>query len=756
MRKLIVVFLIAVIVLCGTILYGPAISLVPEWQKVTNKEIPTSLQEDIALVREDDGGEVSVTVEFSHDEFFYDEDIAVEILSNNPSAKIYYTTDSSTPTRDSIQYTKAITMSASETEQCVVLKAIAIDDKEQSEVLTHSYFLGRDINKRFVTNYVFSLSTDDEHLHDYETGILVAGKIYDDYMAENPETEIKEWHRPANYHGRGREWEKPVHVEAFNQEGKRVIAQNVGLRVNGRATRYFSQKSLRLIARKEYEPTEGKFKYPFFKELTTADTYEIPIVSYDTLVLRNDGNDWDLGRLRTPLASLISKEAGFDVVTPYATSAVFVNGIYYGYAVLNVNINEQFLEDLYEAPERSFDIVEGGSTKVATEDKDIANEFNELLKCAETGDIKELEKNFDIDNLLLYYAIGVYVSNSDWPSNNVRIWRYTGSAEHDNRAKELDGRWRFILYDLDQTMNRNERSAPDFKSLQRLINHASDDPEVIRDSQSPIFATLLTRPEYAEQFVNNICDLAYEHFSRDNMQKTIKAMDEVSLEEIKISNEYYAMPIENLVESRDNLVSFAEQRPDYILEEVKEFFGYSDMYQIKSDGSCKINTLNGNEGKYFVESHVPITPTPDKGEEFDYWLINGEKRTGENLLVSVKDVDSSGVVNIKAVYRQKQSPLIFEDTYDDGEMFGFTICNTSDTIQSTRGLYLSDNVNELQKWEFPDLNIGANIKWDFVGKNVTAYDSLLKIKLNFNPREGEMIFLSDDKGEVLDYILMEP
>ena len=762
MRKVIVVFLLAVMVLCGNILYGPTVSIVPEWQRLSTKAMPISLQEDIVLVRENTvGGGATVTVEFSHDEYFYDKDIAVVVSSNNPSAKIYYTTDGSIPTKESLQYNKPITMTADEIERCVVLKAIAIDEDEQSEVLTHSYFLGRDIKERFSTDYVFSLSTDDANLYDYETGILVPGKDYDEYMLAGHGEGVIELLRPGNYSRRGRGWEKPIHVEAFSQLGERVIVQNAGLRVHGGATRFYPQKSLKLIARKEYEPQEGKFKYPFFESLTTADAYKIPIVSYDTLILSNDGNDWEAGRIRRSVLSLISKEAGFDVVTPYTAATIFVNGSYYGYSALNVDVNAQFLENLYEAPERSFDIVDGGGSGVHTEEEAIANEFNEILKCAEGGDISEIEKNFDIDSLLQYYSIETYISNADWliGNKNIKMWRYTGSWEYGNMAKELDGRWRFILYDLDHGMNHTttntdyirEESAANFEML-RLMMIASKEPGAL---YSPIFKTLMAKPEYRDKFVNDICDLAYEHFALDNVRNTIEKVDMNSLEEIVVTTNHYDLDGDWLMKDRDNMLDFVEQRPAFILEEAKELFGYTDMYLIKTDGSCKINTLNGKTGKYFVESHVPILPTPDKREAFDYWMINGEKRTEEELLVSVKDTDDSGVVNIRAVYREKELPLEFKYTYDKGELFGFTMTNLTDKVQSTQGLYLSDNVNELKKWQFPDLNVGVGKTWEFVGKNVTAYDALLKIKLNFNPREDEMIFLSNDKGEILDYILMK-
>jgi hypothetical protein len=100
-------------------------------------------------------------------------------------------------------------------------------------------------------------------------------------------------------------------------------------------------------------------------------------------------------------------------------------------------------------------------------------------------------------------------------------------------------------------------------------------------------------------------------------------------------------------------------------------------------------------------------------------------------------------------------PLLFIDTFDDGELFGFDMHNPTDTVQNTQSLFLSDNVNNLKKWQFPVLNIRPGSSMRFVGRSSTSPDALFMIALNFNPRHGETIFLSNEEGVILDYILMK-
>ena len=760
MRKWIILTFLLVGITCALISCNSADPSISALQSPL-AELPPSLLEDLIFVQ--NNAEPELSVSFSHKDFFYDDAISVTISANNDQARIYYTTDGSAPTCVGEEFIHPLEFAAEETVSGVVLKAVAIYDGEQSPVLTQSYFIGTSIDARFST-YVFSLSVDADNLYDYESGILVSGRTYDDYMAEFAYLEEDDSDRPANYYGRGSKWERPVYVEVFTPEGDRVISQNAGIRVHGGSSRYYPVKSFMLIARKAYEPGAGKFKYDFFSDFLSTDGYRRPITSHDRIILRPGGSDITQSRIRTPLVSQITQGAGFSTVSPQAGAAVFLNGEYYGFAWITVQINEQFLESLFDAPEQSFEVLTGGNTDIITDDEAILSSFYQLLDYAEYGEgsdeaIQYICDYFDVDEMLLYYAIRTYTGDYDWPDNNVMIWRYTGSSHTENHAKELDGRWRFRFYDADSSLWYSEFAAPYVKSITRLLYDDMNNPIVYgRLGNSPVIRALLERTEHAEKFSNYLCDMMFEHFSAENVEMVMDELNEISLHEMEYSTLHGAgadwIGMEHILESRAQLIAFSEQRPDFILEEMRAVFGYTSLYRIVSDGSAKINTLNGNEGFYFIENRVPVTPVLSKGQAFDHWLINGEKHHEENLLLSIGDANADGVVNIQMVTKEELPSLFFEDTYDTGELYGFTMYNPTDTVQNTKRLYLSDDINNLKKWRFPNLNISPGAVWEFVGQNCTSFDSLLKIGLNFNPRSDEVIFLSNEDGIILDYIVM--
>ena len=746
MRKITVLAFFCVGIACMAALFFPQAALVPDAMRAEAfREMPPSLAEDLALALDHDGGGLEVS--FSHEGFFHGETIHVSITASNPDASIYYTTDGSDPAAGGERYSHPLEFVTGDTVRCIVLKAIAIDSGGRSPVLTRSYFVGVDIGGRF-QGLVFSISTDVHNLYDYERGILVRGQVYDEFMAANPNTDIPERRRPANNRMRGREWERPAYIEAFSSDGERIIAQNAGFRLHGSAARGGPHNSFRIVARREYEPGIGMFGAELFPGYLSVGEYGLPIMSFDTLILRRSGNDWFGGRIRTPLISQIALEAGYSSVSPQAAAAVFINGVYHGHAWVSARINEQFLERLYDAPQRAFEIVDGGNRWVDG-DEDLQREFALVLEHAERGfteeTVRHLESFFDIDDLLFYYAIQAYSGSTNWPDNNMRMWRYTGSVGADNLADELDGRWRFLLYDIDRSLNLTLENSPDARSIGRLLEG---------EDSSPILRALLQMPDYAEKFANYICDMASDHFSALNVRRVVDEIDHASLSEIRRTMERYGRDFEEIMLSREQMHAFFEERPGYMLDELREIFGYANMYRIVSDGSAKIGTMNGIEGLYFVEHGVLASPVLVRGQAFDHWLVNGAVRYEENLLISAQDADADGVVYVRIVTNEVLPPLLFGDTFDKGDLFGFTMYNPTDSVQSTLGLYLSDDIRDLRRWRFPALSISPGSAWEFVGRDSSSLDALLKIGLNFNPRHGEIVFLSDEDGTILDYTVM--
>ncbi|MCD8509712.1 MAG: chitobiase/beta-hexosaminidase C-terminal domain-containing protein [Bacillus sp. (in: Bacteria)] len=224
-------------------------------------------------------------LDFSHESGFYDEEFEVALFSAFEGKTIYYTLNGSEP--DPIQnqehtflYERPIPVTdrmgdpndismirtnfldnhrawrepQGEIPKAAVIRAALFDDSQQfrSAVATHTYFVGK--NHQLP---VISIATDPVHFFGVE-GIYVPGAHYDpEVEEENPGT-------TGNFYERGRDWERPIHMEFFEVDGTLGFSQGAGARIHGAFTRRFPQKTLRIYARNDYG--NNRVNYPLFGE----------------------------------------------------------------------------------------------------------------------------------------------------------------------------------------------------------------------------------------------------------------------------------------------------------------------------------------------------------------------------------------------------------------------------------------------------------------------------------------------------------
>jgi len=168
---------------------------------------------------------------FSHAAGFYTAPFYLSLSTYNSSDSIFYTLDGSEPSRTSILYNTPISVDSIAIVRAKVYRA---DEVLPGPISTASYFVG--INKDLP---IISLVTDPKNLWDSITGIYTIGTnaspVYPYYG--------------ANY---WMDWERPAHIEFFDENNEQKIAQDLGIKIHGRISRTFPMKSLRLIARGTY------------------------------------------------------------------------------------------------------------------------------------------------------------------------------------------------------------------------------------------------------------------------------------------------------------------------------------------------------------------------------------------------------------------------------------------------------------------------------------------------------------------------
>lgn len=533
--------------------------------------------------------------------------------------------------------------------------AFSANDGKMSAVTTETYLVGLD----YENIKIVSLVLDSDSLFDYETGIYVMGKAYDDWMASDPEAVRKgSWEIKGNFSQKGREWEREVLFQLIENDGSFGVEQNMGIRIMGTATRTYYQKSFRLYARKEYG--EKRLEYPLIPGLMT-DTGDQPLEEFKTFILRNGGNDNYYTLLRDPyVQSLVSDRA-------FATQGaepciVFINGEYWGIYSITEDYSEHYIEDNYGVDDQDAIIVKnvvGSEAEVDEGEPEDIKLYKELQDSIYWRDFTQAKHydwlcaNADIANFIDYMAVLLYVDNGDgaFAGNNWRVWR---AREIDHANEFADGRWRFMLYDNDFALAfRPDEGGAEKNTLEQIQNTTW--------GWGLLFNKLMENETFKAQFINTFMDLRNTCFYPEDALERLDEMKSVIAPYMaeqyrrnglgwvaRMTDEEMGWFFEG---NLDNIRKFISGRYDYSVTMLRDGFGLGDAHSISlsvnnpEGGTVSVNTVTPDlaggawQGKYFSEYEITLTAVPADGYVFTGWSGDATEEQAEVTLGLSRDME---------------------------------------------------------------------------------------------------------------------
>jgi Lamin Tail Domain/Chitobiase/beta-hexosaminidase C-terminal domain/PA14 domain len=199
-----------------------------------------------------------------------------------------------------------------------VLRAIATKvNWIQSEPVTQNYFIFPNGASRY-TLPIVSLNTHTPDWVGYQNGIFVPGKDYDDWKA-TVGTASNFNYIDANFNRDSYTSERRANF-SYIKNGITTLNQEIGIRIQGDASRQISIKTIRLYPRTEYGGP-GSFNIPFFPNDNTA--------SFRRIFIRNSSQDYNLTLLRDGLIQTSVNHLNF-TTQKYTPVISFINGEYFG------------------------------------------------------------------------------------------------------------------------------------------------------------------------------------------------------------------------------------------------------------------------------------------------------------------------------------------------------------------------------------------------------------------------------------------
>lgn len=488
---------------------------------------------------------------------FYEEEFLLEIDAGENM--VYYTTDGSLPTTESQRYSGPIRIAdisgeenvyrsrddfsdnpedicTEKVDKAVVVRAVSVNEQgEISRDTIGTYFVGKDYSEKYANYLVVSLTADPDDLFG-EDGIYVLGEKYAEYL-EN----LEKWGEEAAVNGinanflqRGREWERRAWLECFDVGGNLCHTQLVGLRINGSSTRFGAVKSFKIYARERYDGN------------CFIDGELLPGSSGQrSLVLRHG-----IGKSQF-LQSLAESE---EVATQnYQPCILFLNGEFWGEYCIQERISREFVAGCYglepekiifrKGEEESLSPYEEGFERSCAE-YEMLQESIESWYASGEDCYAEIDACIDIQSYMDYLCYQIFFANGDFSDHkNAAIWKYAGVR--DEREK-TDGRWRWILFDLDLTLEDVSRDS--FRERMPYTEYVLWD--------DPLFASLMRSDRFREDFVHTLQEMCSEELDYVNIMQKLKEQEGL-----------YG----SLLSDSDR--EFIKERETYLMEYVSRYFG---------------------------------------------------------------------------------------------------------------------------------------------------------------------------------------
>ena len=457
----------------------------------------------------------------------------IEITAANGAA-IYYTTDGSKPTTNSTAYHGPITIS-----KTMPLRAIAVESgKLTSEVTTENYLVTEQHDIPVVC-----ISSDPDGLFGYENGILADGPGHTHNEADFP-------YQGANF---WKDWEREISFEWFEADGTKGVEFPAGIKVFGQYSRADPQKSMAIYLRGSYG--QSSVTYPFFRD------YDV--TTFENLILRTSGQDWNVTKLRDAFFSQSVKDTMDLDYMEYRPCAVYINGEYWGLYNLREKQNENYIVHHYPGTVKGqLDVIKADNNAQAGTNEDI-KDLREYISSHDLSDpevYEEVCKRVDADEFIDYIIVETFYNNTD--TGNIRLWRDRNG-----------GKYRWMLFDMDWGLSP---STYQWNTIEEFFNpngHGVGD-----NFSSTIQCGLLENDEWREKFIERYAYHLNNTFAPERLRTLLDAMAAEIRTEMPRHIERWEQPssMERWESNVERLANMAEEKVEITKQDLKEFFNLSD------------------------------------------------------------------------------------------------------------------------------------------------------------------------------------
>lgn len=490
---------------------------------------------------------------------FYDD--AFELTMEAPAGcEIYYTTDGTAPSKKATKYQSALsignrsgadykyaategtglaeTSMPSSINQGVVVRAITVDAAgKESDEYTQSYYVGLKNATGYVNMPVISITTNPENLFDYDKGMYVLGRSYEDAVAQD----IDLVNRGNMYNG----WTKDATIEYFEADKSKTYEGSVKLSMLTDYSVLSPQKGFHVTA------SDGAFVGSSLETFLNDENKAFDIQT----------NKMDNGyKIREYFVNSMIKETsvGAKAISP---CVVFIDGEYWGGYMLSKAFDQKYLKSTYNVDEKAVFVRDAIAS-----DPHYQKEYNSFRSFVMKSDMTKesnytkVRKQMDIQSFLDYLCVNMFIANGQYGSERSVTWKTvkTGDSEY------ADGKWRFLIGNTDYSL--------DNEILGELASSSIDSflmPGVIDDDFT---LSLLKNKEFKKQLIETMDKMVDEIFTKEKTETTLnQVVNKVQKFAINSYTRFFGKTTDDFYSSEiEKITEFLDERGDYIKKYTEE------------------------------------------------------------------------------------------------------------------------------------------------------------------------------------------
>lgn len=576
-------------------------------------EVPSDLRTEISKGRNSDGGSewcyfdepspgtsnvnswcfagVAEAPELNLPSGWYEGEQSVSGLGGDDILR--YTTNGDIPTESSL----GLTTYSFDENTSLSVRAFSEDNLLPSPVVDYTYILEEDNHDLPVV----SIHTNHDNLWDWNDGIYVLGPNANDAF---PFFGSNFW----------QPWSKYSRLELFNGNKELIANEEMDLEIHGGWSRAFNQKSFRLDFKSIYS---GDLEVPLFSQKPSIN-------QFNNINIRSGGNRLYDDKIMDGLMSRLCHSLHIDVLA-YEPCLVYLNGEFWGVYGIREKADEHYLESNHLVDNNEVDLLNSFSTLNGSEEHFIETFSLILNEPVDSEFFYELvTSRIDLENYIDYFIVQTYMQNKDWMGiawipNNIKLWR-----------NQDDGRWRYILYDMDASFGFFEGYYSEVSD--NYIDYARN-PEYVSE-HSLLFNRLLLNDQIKCEFTTRYADLMNTIFHPDRFEEEVSDVVNELQEAIPLQADRWtsSLSLEEWLIATDDIAQINESRQPYAREHVNSSLELEGQVELtftvvpEEAGEIRINTIIPEScpwtGMYFNGCPVEISATSNPGYEFEYWEPN--------------------------------------------------------------------------------------------------------------------------------------